>query len=200
MSRCSHSPPPPAFFNAVKREALRPRLWSPPRRAPIRLAARADAPADANAKIPSYDGQGDSAPLVTAAYARLLIVQPRQNTPEQLHDFLRDTPLAVPAFFKFVLTARRALTGLRAKIAAYRNAEAAGRTLSISPDRIHSTKIASNPSRTAIGLASSTSQTCSTILYPVSILTFPVSVSLAKCAISVTATSVSSCISIASRR
>jgi len=41
---------------------------------------------------------------IVAAYARLLIVEPRKDTPGQLHAFLLANPLAVPAFFKTILT------------------------------------------------------------------------------------------------
>ena len=41
---------------------------------------------------------------IVAVYARLLIVEPRKDAPGQLHAFLLANPLAVPAFFKFVLT------------------------------------------------------------------------------------------------
>ena len=37
------------------------------------------------------------------AYARLLIVEPRKETPGKLHAFLLDNPLAVPAFFKYIV-------------------------------------------------------------------------------------------------
>ena len=38
-----------------------------------------------------------------AAYARLLIVEPRKDSPGQLHAFLLANPLAVPAFFKYIV-------------------------------------------------------------------------------------------------
>ena len=41
---------------------------------------------------------------VIACYAPLLIVEPRKETPGQLHAFLLDNPLAVPPFFKSILT------------------------------------------------------------------------------------------------
>ena len=47
---------------------------------------------------------GQPAQTIVAAYARLLIVEPRKDTPGQLHAFLLDKPLAVPAFFKSILT------------------------------------------------------------------------------------------------
>eukprot|EP00964_Phaeocystis_antarctica_P042405 scaffold24298_cov56-Phaeocystis_antarctica.AAC.3 len=43
-------------------------------------------------------------PTIVAAYARLLIVEPRKDAPGQLHAFLLAKPLAVPAFFKSILT------------------------------------------------------------------------------------------------
>jgi hypothetical protein len=39
-----------------------------------------------------------------AAYARLLIVTPREATPGELQAFLLEKPLAVPSFFKYILT------------------------------------------------------------------------------------------------
>eukprot|EP00964_Phaeocystis_antarctica_P032196 scaffold18241_cov59-Phaeocystis_antarctica.AAC.3 len=47
---------------------------------------------------------GQAVQDIVAAYAPLLIVEPRKDTPGQLHAFLRANPLAVPAFFKFILT------------------------------------------------------------------------------------------------
>ena len=44
------------------------------------------------------------APNIVAAYAPLLIVEPRKDAPGQLHAFLLANPLAVPAFFKTILT------------------------------------------------------------------------------------------------
>ena len=41
---------------------------------------------------------------IIAAYARLLIVEPRKDTPGQLLAFLEANPLAVPAFFNSILT------------------------------------------------------------------------------------------------
>ena len=48
--------------------------------------------------------EGQPAQTIVAAYARLLIVEPRKDTPGQLHAFLLANPLAVPAFFKSILT------------------------------------------------------------------------------------------------
>ena len=47
---------------------------------------------------------GQPAQTTVAAYAPLLIVEPRKDAPGQLHAFLRANPLAVPAFFKSILT------------------------------------------------------------------------------------------------
>jgi len=44
------------------------------------------------------------AQTIVAAYARLLIVEPRKDAPGQLHAFLLANPLWVPAFFKSILT------------------------------------------------------------------------------------------------
>eukprot|EP00964_Phaeocystis_antarctica_P016637 scaffold9159_cov44-Phaeocystis_antarctica.AAC.3 len=46
---------------------------------------------------------GQPAPTTVAVYARLLIVEPRKDTPGQLHAFLLANPLWVPAFFKFIV-------------------------------------------------------------------------------------------------
>ena len=43
------------------------------------------------------------AQTIVAAYARLLIVEPRKDTPGQLHAFLLANPLWEPAFFKFIV-------------------------------------------------------------------------------------------------
>eukprot|EP00964_Phaeocystis_antarctica_P090471 scaffold57876_cov62-Phaeocystis_antarctica.AAC.5 len=48
--------------------------------------------------------EGQPAQTIVAVYARLLIVEPRKDAPGQLHAFLLANPLAVPAFFKFILT------------------------------------------------------------------------------------------------
>ena len=47
--------------------------------------------------------KGQPAQTIVAAYARLLIVEPRKDTPGQLHAFLIANPLAVPAFFKYIV-------------------------------------------------------------------------------------------------
>ena len=48
---------------------------------------------------------GQPAPSsIVAAYAPLLIVEPHKDTPDQLHAFLLANPLAVPPFFKSILT------------------------------------------------------------------------------------------------
>ena len=47
---------------------------------------------------------GQPAQTIVAAYAPLLIVEPRKDTPGQLHAFLLANPLAVPPFFKIILT------------------------------------------------------------------------------------------------
>jgi Leucine-rich repeat (LRR) protein len=46
---------------------------------------------------------GQQAQATVAAYARLLIVEPRKDAPGQLHAFLLANPLAVPAFFKYIV-------------------------------------------------------------------------------------------------
>eukprot|EP00964_Phaeocystis_antarctica_P042406 scaffold24298_cov56-Phaeocystis_antarctica.AAC.4 len=48
--------------------------------------------------------KGQPAQTTVAAYAPLLIVEPRKDTPGQLHAFLLANPLAVPAFFKHIIT------------------------------------------------------------------------------------------------
>ena len=50
-------------------------------------------------------GAEDYQPTQTAvaAFARLLIVEPRKDAPGQLHAFLLANPLAVPAFFKSIV-------------------------------------------------------------------------------------------------
>ena len=48
--------------------------------------------------------EGQPAPTIVAAYARLLIVAPRKDAPGELLAFLRANPLAVSAFFKTILT------------------------------------------------------------------------------------------------
>ena len=47
--------------------------------------------------------EGQPAQSTVAAYARLLIVEPRKDAPGQLHAFLLAYPLAVPAFFKYIV-------------------------------------------------------------------------------------------------
>ena len=47
--------------------------------------------------------KGQPAQTIVAAYARLLIVEPRKDAPGQLHAFLLANPLAVPAFFKYIV-------------------------------------------------------------------------------------------------
>eukprot|EP00964_Phaeocystis_antarctica_P097479 scaffold63592_cov49-Phaeocystis_antarctica.AAC.2 len=49
-------------------------------------------------------GKGQPAQTIVAAYAPLLIVEPRKGTPGQLHAFLLANPLAVPAFLKSIVT------------------------------------------------------------------------------------------------
>jgi hypothetical protein len=46
---------------------------------------------------------GQQAQTTVAAYARLLIVEPRKETPGELNAFLHANPLAVPAFFKYIV-------------------------------------------------------------------------------------------------
>jgi serine/threonine protein kinase len=53
---------------------------------------------------PGAKKEGQQAQTIVAAYARLLIIEPRKDTPGQLHAFLLTNPLAVPAFFKSILT------------------------------------------------------------------------------------------------
>ena len=48
--------------------------------------------------------EGQPAQTIVAAYAPLLIVEPRKDAPGELHPFLRANPPAVPAFFKTILT------------------------------------------------------------------------------------------------
>eukprot|EP00964_Phaeocystis_antarctica_P024886 scaffold13951_cov54-Phaeocystis_antarctica.AAC.2 len=48
--------------------------------------------------------KGQPAQTIVAAYARLLVVEPRKDAPDQLHAFLIANPQWVPAFFKFILT------------------------------------------------------------------------------------------------
>ena len=53
---------------------------------------------------------GQPAQTIVAAYARLLIVEPRKDTPGQLHAFLLANPLVLPAFFKFIVSANSPAT------------------------------------------------------------------------------------------
>ena len=48
-------------------------------------------------------GEGQPVQTIVAAYAPLLIVEPRKDTPGQLHAFLLANPLWVPAFFKYIV-------------------------------------------------------------------------------------------------
>ena len=48
--------------------------------------------------------KGQPAYTIVAAYAPLLIVEPRKDNPDQLHAFLLEKPLAVSPFFKSILT------------------------------------------------------------------------------------------------
>ena len=50
------------------------------------------------------DGTAAAPSSIVAAYAPLLIVEPHKDTPDQLHAFLLANPLAVPPFFKSILT------------------------------------------------------------------------------------------------
>eukprot|EP00964_Phaeocystis_antarctica_P020389 scaffold11271_cov63-Phaeocystis_antarctica.AAC.6 len=50
------------------------------------------------------DGTAAAPSSIVAAYAPLLIVEPHKDTPNQLHAFLLANPLAVPPFFKSILT------------------------------------------------------------------------------------------------
>jgi hypothetical protein len=54
---------------------------------------------------PGAERKGQQAQATVAAYryARLLVVEPRKDTPGQLHAFLLASPLAVPAFFKTIV-------------------------------------------------------------------------------------------------
>ena len=53
---------------------------------------------------PGAEQYGQSASTIVAAYARLLIVEPRKDTPGELHALLLANPLWAPPFFKTVLT------------------------------------------------------------------------------------------------
>ena len=54
--------------------------------------------------VPAKGETLQPAPTIVAAYARLLIVEPRKDTPGQLHAFLIANPLAVPSFVKLIVT------------------------------------------------------------------------------------------------
>ena len=80
-------------------------VWEAPARYPNRMVtifvylndcAQLALPPGANVGQPAQD--------IVAAYARLLIVEPRKDAPDQLHAFLLANPLAVPPFFKSILT------------------------------------------------------------------------------------------------
>ena len=53
---------------------------------------------------PGAEQYGQSASTIVAAYARLLIVEPRKDTPGELHALLLANPLWAPPFFKTILT------------------------------------------------------------------------------------------------
>jgi hypothetical protein len=76
----------------------------PPQVGLLQALTRLDLRGGAQLTLAPGAEEGQQVQTIVAAYARLLIVAPRKDAPGQLHAFLRTNPLAVPAFFKTILT------------------------------------------------------------------------------------------------
>ena len=110
LSRCEHVAALPAeagqlqALNTLRLDGCKKLLVLPPEIGQLPVLYTLDIRQCSQLTLAPGAKDGQPAPTIIAAYASLLIVEPRRGTPGQLHAFLLANPLAVPPFFRSILT------------------------------------------------------------------------------------------------